>query len=604
MQSIPIVEVDGRRLYYMFVAGAHKVIENQVRLNRINVFPVRDGDTGANMAATLRSVLESVQPDRSYKRMVDLIAETTLLNARGNSGIIFAQFLYGVSYETAELQAVSLDYFAESLMKAVRYMYKAVANPVEGTMLTIIRAWAECIYSYRNTHRDFITVFLNSKVILETTLANTTSQLPVLEKANVVDAGAGAFVYFIEGIIDCIHGNTLKHLIKMNSDIQVMTQREGQLPEDEQIPEFVEFRYCTEAIIRNVTLEHDVLSKLLQQYGNSVVLAGAEKASRLHIHTNHPAQLFDELREYGTITFQKADDMLRQSQAAYHRKWKIALVTDSACDLSQDLFDRYQIHMLPINMYFGENHYLDKITMLPEQFYRRLDNGGDYPKTAQVSEIGFRNLYAHLASHYDAIVAVHLSAKFSGTYFNSQKAAETIRRELGVPITVIDSKNLSGALGLIVLRIAHAIEHGDSYEEIVGNAEQWVGDSRIFVSVRTLKYMVKGGRVSPLKGFIANMLNLNPIVSMDEHGQSMLFGKTFSQRSNMEKVIKHIQHLACHKTIWNYIVLHADNKTAANWYAKNMQDLFAKSPVSKVNISPVIGAHAGVGAASVALMFD
>jgi fatty acid-binding protein DegV len=79
--------------------------------------------------------------------------------------------------------------------------------------------------------------------------------------------------------------------------------------------------------------------------------------------------------------------MLRQSQAIYDRKWNIALVTDSACDLSPELIDHYQIHMLPIHIYFGDNHYLDKITMRPEQFYRRIDEGGDYPKTAQVNEL-------------------------------------------------------------------------------------------------------------------------------------------------------------------------------------------------------------------------
>jgi dihydroxyacetone kinase-like predicted kinase len=83
-------EIDGRWLYYMFLAGTRKVVANQERLNRINVFPVKDGDTGANMAFTLSAVVESVKPERTYKRMLDRIAETALLNARGNSGIIYS----------------------------------------------------------------------------------------------------------------------------------------------------------------------------------------------------------------------------------------------------------------------------------------------------------------------------------------------------------------------------------------------------------------------------------------------------------------------------------------------------------------------------------
>jgi hypothetical protein len=152
-----------------------------------------------------------------------------------------------------------------------------------------------------------------------------------------------------------------------------------------------------------------------------------------------------------------------------------------------------------------------------------------------VNELAIKNLYAFLTAHYDAVIAVHLTAKFSGTYFSSCKAAETISRAYGKPISVIDSKNVSGALGLIVLRIARAIEKGATHDAIVDQAARWVDDTRILVSVKTLKYMVRGGRVSPLKGLLANLLNLNPIVSMDADGNSMVSGKTFSQKVQHEK---------------------------------------------------------------------
>jgi DegV family protein with EDD domain len=157
---------------------------------------------------------------------------------------------------------------------------------------------------------------------------------------------------------------------------------------------------------------------------------------------------------------------------------------------------------------------------------------------------------------------------------------------------------------LIVLRIARAVEKGDAYDTIVRKAAQWVSDTRILVSVKTLKYMVKGGRVSPLKGLVAKWLNLTPIVSMDANGSSMIVGKAFSQRSNMKTVIRHIQRASEHRAIWNYMVLHANNLPAADWYAQRMTALTAKAPASVVNISPVIAANAGLGAASVAFMVD
>ncbi len=598
MKNTTLSEIDGRRLYYTFIAGAKKILENQIELNKINVFPVNDGDTGTNLASTIRAVIDSIHPDKSYKITADLIAEATLVNARGNSGIIFAQFMYGLSNETGNHRTITINQFAESIKNSVRYIYEAVANPVEGTMLTVIKDWADFIYDNRKLSPDFNQLLIKSKAVLEKSLFETKAKLAVLAKNNVVDAGAKGFVLFIEGIIEFIISSDLRHLLKSKTEIVLFSGI------DDHTSEEITHRFCTEAILKNVTIDSHSLNEVLKSFGDSLVIAGSDKTKRIHIHTDSPADLFFQLKDFGTITFQKADDMVRQSEAIYNRKWKIALVTDSTCDLSTELIDQYQINMLPININFGDNRYLDKVTIQPEHFYNLLDTSKDFPKTAQVNEKAFINLYSHLASHYDSIIAVHLTDKFSGTFHSSQKAAQAISKEFNKPISVINSKNLSGALGLITLRIAQAIDEGQSHDRIVEMAEKWVADSRIFVSVKTLKYMVKGGRVSHFKGLIAKLLNVNPIVSMDENGKSLVFGKTYSQKSNMEKVMEHIKEISKEKNIWNYIVLHANNDEGAQWYTDKMKLLTGKEPKSVVNISPVIGANAGIGAASVAFMFD
>lgn len=594
----PLNEMDGRRLYYTFIAGARKVIEHQIELNKINVFPVNDGDTGTNMASTIRAVVDSIRPHRSYKVTADLIAETTLVNARGNSGIIFAQFIYGMSTETGNFKTITISQFAESIKNSVRYIYEAVANPVEGTMLTVIKDWANYIYESRNRITDFNQLFISSKEVLYNSLIATKSKLAVLKKANVVDAGARGFVLFVEGIIDFITNRNLKDLIQVKAETALFEKQE------ESIPEKVDFRYCTEAVIKNSSIDNKTLLSLLEKHGNSIVIAGSDKMRRLHLHTNDPAALFTELRNTGTLAFQKADDMIRQSDVVYNRKWKIALVTDSTCDLSYDIIDKYQINMLPININFGENHYLDKVTIKPEQFYNLLSENKDYPKSSQVNEKSFSNLYSHLASHYDSVIAIHLSDKLSGTFNSSQKAARAISVEFNKPISVINSKNLSGALGLVVYRTAQAIEAGYSHDQVVNMAESWTSRVKIFVSVRSIKYLVKGGRVSAVRGLIARILNINPIVSIDESGKAVVFDKSFNQKANMEKVMGYITRISKEKTIWNYIVLHANNIDAARWYSEKMEGLTSKKPASVVNISPIVGANAGIGAAAVSLLYD
>ncbi|HSG67670.1 MAG TPA: DegV family protein, partial [Bacteroidales bacterium] len=224
------------------------------------------------------------------------------------------------------------------------------------------------------------------------------------------------------------------------------------------------------------------------------------------------------------------------------------------------------------------------------------------PSTSQVNEYTFINMYSHLASHYDAIIALHLTGQFSGTYANSVKAARRIEKEFGKPVHVFDSRNLSGALGLMVLKTAMEIEAGSSFETIIARLEEWRDNARIFVSVKNLKYMIRGGRVSGPKGMIAKALGLNPVISMNKEGKSILFGKTFSQKASLEKIFRHIEKLISGDKVWNYIILHAQNPEGALLAKQRLEHIIGKGPVSVVNISPVIGMHAGQGAIAIAVL--
>jgi DegV family protein with EDD domain len=155
-----------------------------------------------------------------------------------------------------------------------------------------------------------------------------------------------------------------------------------------------------------------------------------------------------------------------------------------------------------------------------------------------------------------------------------------------------------------MLRTAQAIEEGYSHEQVVEMAQKWTEKVKIFVSVKSIKYLIRGGRVSAVRGLIARILNINPIVSIDENGKAVLFDKTFNQKANMEKVMGYITKICQENKIWNYVVLHANNDDAAQWYSAKMEAITMKKPVSVVNISPIIGANTGVGAAAVALLLD
>ncbi len=590
--------INGKHLYYGFIAGSIRVLENQAELNRINVFPVNDKDTGTNLASTIRAVIDNIKSNKSYKITIENIADAALMGARGNSGVIFAQFLYGLSKETTNKKGITFSEFADSVKKSIPYIYDAIGNPIEGTMLTVIREWSDFLSRNTQTIHHFNKVIIDSFEVLEKSLAGTTSKLKELRKTGFVDSGAKGFVVFIQGIIDFIKTRNIRKLSLEKSEEISLIHTENVFEED------ITYRFCTEAIIKKLQIDIKELKQLLSENGDSVVVAGSENTCRIHLHTNEPAILFNKLKQTGTISFQKVDDMLRQHQVVSNRKWNIALVTDSTCDLSQELIDYYQINVLPINLNFGDNHYLDKVTIQPDQFYDLLESSKEFPKTAQINERAFTNMYSHLASHYDAIISIHLTSKFSGTYSNSLKAAKRISNEFNKPVYTIDSKNLSGALGLLVLKTAESIDQGKSLKNIINSVEKDITNAKIFVSVRDLKFMIKGGRVSKPAGIIASTLGLTPIISMDKNGKSLLFGKTFSQKASLNKIYKHIEQLSFGKTLWNYIVLHAHNPEEAEKVEKKMIEISGKTPISVVDISPVIGMHAGNGTVAISILYN
>ena len=598
MYNIEAPHINGKFLYYAFIAGGKEILQNQPEINRINVFPVNDNDTGTNLASTVRSVIDNIKPHRSYKTTVNNIADAALTGARGNSGVIFAQFLHGLSRETLNKPSITLPEFAESVKKSIPYIYEAIANPVEGTMLTVIKEWSDFLTAKKEAIHDFKNVIIDSIAVLEKSLVETTVKLKALQKSGFVDAGAKGFVLFIRGIIDFIKNGNIRNLVVESGEKISLIHTEEISTEE------ITHRFCTEAIIRNLNVNRSDLQKILVENGNSVVVAGSESMCRIHVHTNHPAELFHQLKDLGTITFQKVDDMIRQQEAVVRRKWNIALVTDSTCDLSQELIDYYQVHIVPLNLNFGDSHYLDKVTIQPDQFYDLLETRSEFPKTSQINEQTFTNLYSHLASHYDAIIGIHLTGQFSGTYANSVKAGERISKEFNKPVHIIDSKNLSGSLGLLVLKTARSIEAGKSLESILESLDKDVPESKIFVSVRDLKYMIRGGRVSKPKGIIARALGLNPVISMNENGKSILFGKTFSQEASLNRIYKHINEISAGKTVWNYIILHAHNPEGAREAEEKMVEMTGLKPVSTVDISPVIGMHAGNGAIAISILFN
>ena len=596
LSNLKITEIDGKQLYHSFLSGAHRIFENQKLINKINVFPVADADTGTNLASTMRSIIDISTPNNNLKLSAVSIADAALTGARGNSGIIFAQFLYGFSNELKAKETITVEDFAESMKQAVKYAYEAIANPVEGTIISVIKDWAEHLYHLKDNIDDFLRLLIDALLKASESLKGTAKQMQALTKKNVVDAGAKGFVVFLEGMLEFFKtGNAISTEVLEHDTV---------IEEDVVSHDNITFRYCTEALITGNSLDKEKIRETIRGYGDSMVVAGSDSKMRIHIHTDTPWSLFVQLGELGTIASQKVDDMVMQNEIVSNAKQKVALLTDSTCDLPDELIEKYQIQMVPLNLHFGQSTYLDRVTMQPDQFYNLLDTSPDYPSTSQPTNKEFYNKYNYLSTHFNSIISIHLSNKMSGTWQNSLNAANKVSEETGKPIDVINSNNVCNPVGLAVLRAAKALEEGQTHDEIVANLSKWTKNTRVLVSASTMKYMVKSGRVSATKGIIGKLLNIKPIVTVNREGKTESFGKPFTLKQSRKLILKDLANFIQDKKVWGYAISHAQNTKVADYFAKELEKLTGKKPEFIVNASPVLVTHVGNGVVAVSVMLD
>lgn len=575
-------------LYNAFIIGARNVISEKNSLNKINVFPVPDGDTGTNLASLMNSIIEKSKLKDTSLETMETIVDAAIEGARGNSGIIFASYINGF-YEALKNDDITVDEYIEMVTNAANQAYQSINKPVEGTMITLMRAWATALSSLKDAGHGIIDLFSKAYDVLQVELKKTTEMLAVLKQNKVVDAGAKGFVHFIEGFIKSLKGEQVS--IEFH-DVPEITEHLHIDHLDES-----QFRYCTEALLSSIDLDHKAIKAHLETLGDSLVVAGNKRRLRVHIHTDNPDQIFTYLASHGSIIEQKVDDMVRQFEMVNHQKHNIAIVTDSIADLPQSLVDQYQIHQYPLGLMIDGTTYYDKLTITSKSFYDLMDSLDVYPTSSQPNQKSLENFFSQLTTYYDKIIVLSVSSKMSGTYQAFVDAANKFKDK---KIAVIDTIQNSGAEGLLVLKTAQAIDQGMDFDDIVSYIEKLKKETKILVSVKTLKYMVKNGRVSKATGLIGKIVNLKPVVSIDSEGEGIIFDKGLSIKTSNKKIYKHIESILEFNEIEDYAIVHANADDRASSYEKIYTDLIGKPPTYIMNISSIVAMSAGIGTVAIA----
>ncbi|MEE2898648.1 MAG: DegV family protein [Gemmatimonadota bacterium] len=600
--------LDGPRLRRSLVAACEYAQRYREELNRINVFPVPDGDTGTNLALTVRAIADHLRANdaRAVSEVAHEAAQAAVLGARGNCGMLLSHFFLGFSNDLTGLERIGTARFAEALRAGATGVYEALEKPVEGTILTVIRDTAEAAESLGNL--DFV-LFLERLVEeARSSLERTPDLLPVLKKSGVVDAGAKGFVSILEGVLLFMDGDPLLAAEPDGmeaDDAAAVAQME--YPDDEE-----QFRFCTEALVRGESLPSQTeVREVLREMGDSLIVIRSSDVLKIHVHSDEPEQVFTYLRSVGTLVTHKAEDM-RAQHAAVERaadghihlaRRPVSVVTDSAADLSEEIVRAHGIHVTPLVLVDGDQTYRDGVDISAEEFHRRLADASALPTTSQPAPADFLDTFARAAEEGEAIVGVLTGSGLSGT-FNSGEAA--VARFHSAPVHLADSLGASLLLGLLVLKACELAELGWAPEDIVREVDRVRAQSSILFIVDTFERLIASGRMGRGRALLGRLFGIKPILMLDLAGKVEPVGKALGMERAGEELLRQLRQripVGARKVRFGVVhvgVPHVVEPAIARLRAEYGDQV----EVLTAPVTSVIATHLGIGAWGVAYLVE
>ena len=309
-----IKTINGTDFVKILFLAKDLIFNTKDQINQLNVFPVPDGDTGTNMYLTLESALKNLNTikDQNIDIVSKKIAKNAVLGGRGNSGVILGQILYGLSKGFDKLNKCDVKEFGHSLDSAVEASYESVSNPVEGTMLTIIKSVSESWNNVRNNNDSFNDVLPLVCEYVGEVLKDTPNMLEVLKQADVVDAGGQGLLIIFEAM--------KSYMLDEKPDIDQILNKPGQSSKGLNIKKYVqehaedEWGYCVQLVVNGADVSREEIEFAVNEYGGSTIITGIENYIKIHTHSEDPGKILSACIQYGELMEINIENMDKQFQ--------------------------------------------------------------------------------------------------------------------------------------------------------------------------------------------------------------------------------------------------------------------------------------------------
>lgn len=560
-------------------AGYERIVAWADVLDRINVYPVPDGDTGRNLVITLGAC-------RNTNGDLNSLISEILLSARGNSGNIAAAFLAGF------LTCKELSSLPASAEAGRDLGYRAVPNPQQGTMLSLFDALST---SLKRTPPEGTGIWVDCVIHdMEETVRNTREQLPELKEAGVIDAGALGMLIFLDPLLNTLAGRTVRPSLftdDLKDSFNVSATWQNRKYQG----------YCFDVLLKVGQEEQEVV-KHVMDVGESVVTMPNGEHLKVHFHASDRERVRQDLIAVGAILSWAEDDLAEQTIrfSESRKNQAIHVMTDAAGSITRDLAQKLQMTLLNSYIAVG-NRFTPETYMDPSQLFTTMKAGAKV-STSQPSILERHECYHNVMRFYDRVLYLCVGSFYTSNYDVAirWKAENDPENRM----TVIDTGLASGKLGLIARTAGELSLTVSDPSEVIAFARSAIERVQEYIFLDTLQFLAAGGRMSKTSAFFGDVFHIKPIISPYPDGARKI-GVAKSTKDQVKFAFRHLEKNILKDQKTTLLLEYTDNREWLEGEIKpEIERRFPLVEVISQSLSLTTAAHVGPGSWGVAFLTE
>jgi len=578
----------------MFLGAYQNVKANREQINKINMFPVPDQDTGNNLEQTLRGIYEAIYKQKfiTTKKLNEAILNGALHSASGNVGIIYTGFLSGFFLAFDKEQWDMYD-LVKAFQNGAKQARSSIQNPKQGTILDVIDATCNISSLSKmdgNINELLLAIIQNAKQAL----SDTRDKMEIYKQASIVDAGGYGFLLTLEGF---------KRGLKQANGFEEMPTDTNR-GKRRMFIQILKNRFEVVALLKEMLFSKSKMIDRLGKWGDSLDIVEANGMMKIHIHTDEPDEVNSLIKTSGTVISMKTQDMTKEVEKNNEEEGSIGIVVDSGADISDEIAKENSIEIVEFNVTL-ERHGKKIGFKNASSIYRmmretRAQKEQLIVKTSQPAPAKFFSAYRKQLHHFHSIICITFSSALSGSYNSALQAKHMLLPDERKRVFVFDSLCASGAQALFALKTQELIQRGYTTDKIIKELDILTKRNRIFGIPEDGSWLEAGGRITHFQASILACLKkvgIRPILGI-KNSRLGLVGFRFvferiSQALYFEFLHK-IRRIEKRKDTVQVYITYSEIKDEANELKKLIEEKGYRVRSVAEN-SPVVGAHVGPG---------